>query len=714
MRYVRAAALCAVLGFSFIAAGCSGSGGGATPPVPLPDQATQGVSGSTLGTMSTTVSPPSSGSYNLHVQGKIVAIKSATEFQIQGGAGVGYLNVYTNGSTVDHYNGLALKVGNYADIYGNGSVSTYLTATQITLSTSSDFTSGTATSSTTSSSAYDLHVTGQIVAVKSSTEFQINGGSGVGYLNVYTSGSTSISGGLPKVGYYADVYGNGSVATYVKAIQVTISSSSSFTSSPPTGTTPAPSAGSYNLHVQGNIVAVKSSTEFQINGGSGVGYLNVYTTSSTVTSGSAKVGENANVYGNGSVATYVTATQVTFGSTSSGSTPTSTPPPSTTPTAGVPSHVMTAAVVWGYGGVPTSVSISSVKPYVTWVQTDPSYASQMRANGLKVDVYENFWRNYSSDNPSVGYTDLRPGGAHAAAEARNCSGTAIHDPTYGGGYEADARSSYAAGHAAVFTNYRLQEYGSNYDAVFSDDTGAMGGISLPCGWSQSTYQSAVNSVDASLKVPMFINALGAASNPVNQVGYTNASNVIGAMCEICLSANNGSSDYVQTGTYWQGIENAAIQMVEKHKIFWDYARAIGYPQSELGLRTYVYASFLLTYDPSYSMLQEALKSSHGFSVMPETGLVPEDPVTTASTVTGYQRSGGAYMREFGACYYRGVNKGRCAVVVNPTGSTITVPTTAYSHSIVLSGAGVLDGGTVSFSGSRPSSLAPSQAAILFP
>ena len=72
------------------------------------------------------------------------------------------------------------------------------------------------------------------------------------------------------------------------------------------------------------------------------------------------------------------------------------------------------------------------------------------------------------------------------------------------------------------------------------------------------------------------------------------------------------------------------------------------------------------------------------------------------------------MREFGACYYRGVNKGKCAVVVNPGTSTVTVPTTAYSHSLTLSGGGVLDGGSVGFSGSRPSSLAPGSGAILLP
>lgn len=626
MRYVRAAALCGVLGVSIIAAGCGGHGGGATPPLPAADQA---APGSTMGTMSTTSATPAPGSYNLHVHGQIVAIKSATEFQINGGSGVGYLNVYTTSSTVDYYNGLAPKVGYYADVYGNGSVATYVTATQVTLSTSSTFTT---TATTTTSLA-----------------------------------------------------------------------------------TPAP--GSYTIHVHGPIVAIKSSTEFQINGGSGVGYLNVYTTSTTVKNGlTPAVGDYVDVYGTGSTSTYATATWTNVTSTSSSSTPTPTPTATVAPSTSVPAHVMTAAIVWAYGGVPTSVSLSSVKPYVSWVQTSPSYAAQMRSNGIKVDIYENFWRNYSSDNPSVGYTDLKPGGAHAPAEAKTCTGTVIYDSTYGGGYEADARSSYGAGHAQAFNNYRLSEYGSNYDAVFSDDTGAMGGLPLPCNWSLSSYQSATNSVHASLKVPVFVNTLGAGGNPQNQVGYvTGASNVIGGMCELCLAAHNSSgSDIVQTGTYWQEIENAAITLVADHKIFWDYARATGNPSSETALRTYIYASFLLSYSPSYSMLQEAFQSSYGFPVMPETGFVAMSPTTTATSVSGYATSTGAYMRQFGACYYRGSYKGKCAVVVNPTGSSVSVPTTAYSHSLGLVGGGVLDGGYATFGNGRPSSLAPGQATILLP
>ena len=156
-------------------------------------------------------------------------------------------------------------------------------------------------------------------------------------------------------------------------------------------------------------------------------------------------------------------------------------------------------------------------------------------------------------------------------------------------------------------------------------------------------------------------------------------------------------------------------MVSRQKIFWEYARAIGSASSETALRKYIYASFLLTYSPNYAMLQEIFATPSKFEVMPETGLVPMNPVTTSTNVGSYLRSGGAYMREFGACYYRGVNEGRCAVVVNNSNSaTVSVPTTAYAHSMVLTGNGVLDGGSVSFAGARTTQLGPTTGAVLFP
>jgi hypothetical protein len=380
---------------------------------------------------------------------------------------------------------------------------------------------------------------------------------------------------------------------------------------------------------------------------------------------------------------------------------------------------MNGNFIYGYAGTPSSVPLSSIRQWTTWAFTDSSHASALRASGIKVAIYVNFWRNHKTDNPITSYTDLAPGGAHASAEAKNCSGSAIWDTTYGGGYAADARKTSAAlGHADYIISGKKKQYGSNWDAMFADEVDTFNGMTSPCGYSTATYPNAVNTVHSETGTRMWVNALGKKLDPYI-TNVTNPSNVIGAMCELCYGLNLRGVDTVDTAhdNIWQWIENAEINTVAKHKIFWDYARLAGYPQTETKQRTYAYASFLLSYDPNYAMYETALKTNSGYPVMPETGLVPMSPLTTASNVSGYLRTGGAYMREFGACYYRGAAHGACAVVVNPNpGTSVSLPSTVtskYYHSMVLSGSGVLDGGSVSFSGGRVTSLAPATAAILF-
>jgi hypothetical protein len=70
------------------------------------------------------------------------------------------------------------------------------------------------------------------------------------------------------------------------------------------------------------------------------------------------------------------------------------------------------------------------------------------------------------------------------------------------------------------------------------------------------------------------------------------------------------------------------------------------------------------------------------------------------------------MREFANCYYRGTRVGSCAVVVNPSGSTVSIPANSYTRSMTLAGGGVLDGGSASFGAAAVTSLGPNSGAIL--
>ncbi len=525
-------------------------------------------------------------------------------------------------------------------------------------------------------------VQGQVAALQSGG-FQIQTNAGLVSIIPTPTTSRFYNQLYPAVGEYAIVTATGSPAAPVPILI------GLFPSPPPTGTTVIGTV----MSEQPYGVAIKLDTTGK--------YIPLAFSTSTALQGFVARGTHITATGAGTVGAMF---------------PTTVTPTSRPLNVNVPNHVMTATVFWGYGGVPTSVPIAAAAPWLTWVQTSPQYAAAIRAAGIKVDSYVNFWRNYSIENPPIGYNDLKPGGMHADAEAKTCGGTAIEDPTYGGGYEADARSADAVPHAQILANYRKQQYGDNMDALFADDTGAMGGISLPCNWSLSSYQAATGNVLASLAMPTFINAIGASADPVGQVGYTSAPNVIGAMCEICYAAYSKAkgSDIPHTDQRWINIENAEIATIQRQKIFWAYPRSVGDASAETALRSYAYASFLLTYDPQYAMFQEIFKTPSGFPIFPEVAMVPMNPLSTATAVSGYQRAGGAYMREYSACYYSGVNKGPCAVVINPSSKVAApLPTTAYTHSMALSGYGVLDGGTASFDGSVPSTLAPQTGMVLF-
>ncbi len=131
MRYVRAAALLAVLGSFTFTAGCQGGSGGATPPVPIQDPASinslpaegpQTDTGSpAIGTLSSTTAPEDSTITNslksFIIRGPIVALKSGG-FQMHGATG--YVNIYPTSSTGRFYNRLTPVPGRYAIVTATG------------------------------------------------------------------------------------------------------------------------------------------------------------------------------------------------------------------------------------------------------------------------------------------------------------------------------------------------------------------------------------------------------------------------------------------------------------------------------------------------------------------------------------------------------------------------------------------------------------------
>lgn len=188
--------------------------------------------------------------------------------------------------------------------------------------------------------------------------------------------------------------------------------------------------------------------------------------------------------------------------------------------------------------------------------------------------------------------------------------------------------------------------------------------------------------------------------------------VMGQMFEGCFS--NGDGAYLYTDANGQQFEREVDGLldVQHHRKL-----ALCMPTgsaTDIAKRTYAYASFLLAYDPQYSVYGMNQNGSDGDSLYPETQLVPTAPLTTATEVAQL-RSGGAYVREFGACAIAGTPVGACAAIVNSsptTPATLPALSQSYAHTVALDTASIYHGGKANLTAGVPAVLAPQSAVLL--
>lgn len=214
--------------------------------------------------------------------------------------------------------------------------------------------------------------------------------------------------------------------------------------------------------------------------------------------------------------------------------------------------------------------------------------------------------------------------------------------------------------------------------------------------------------------PVVINTLAGHPPEIpGKVAGVRGKNIVGAMFEACF--NN---------RYWESAEISQVQTIALLKAqrkppgpgFWCYLNGTSADAaSAIPQRLFAYASFLLTYDPQYSVFQESFSTKPStFKVMPETQFVPLDPVTAPNDIAQLRDSSGAYVREYRYCYYKRTLLGGCKIVVNPGDAPVAVSPGGYRHSMTLSGGGILDGGQVQFTADAPSTLNGKSGAILVP
>ncbi len=466
----------------------------------------------------------------------------------------------------------------------------------------------------------------------------------------------------------------------------------------PSAASPAPQP-SGTVAVAGPIVGVDGGT-INLNGGPNCGYVNVSYNSSTTIAANGNAlapGTYAKVYGSGSCATSFAARAIAL---------TSDPAPPATPSPGQSSisqtHVLTGDYLGGTAGT-HSVSWSSAAAVLSWAEVSIQDATAISAASIKTMEYVDPFEQAASD-PLYS--------ADESTFSHDCSGNRVYVPYGPGQWLMNPASSSLA---SLMNSWQdAQEEQGHIDAFFYDNIDDLYGVpTLPCNMTQSLWDTQNSAFIGTSGHPVVFNGYAINSDSAQLI---NAPNVIGAMVEECYGRKSQPTPPYTSDSFWVTNEDLELAAGAAGKLYFCYNTPTTDASESIPLREYIYASFLIGYNPSSSILWEYFWTPSGLHVFPEVKLVPMDPLVPApSSVTALQ-SGGVYVREYGECYLAGASIGRCAAVVNSSSSSsYDMPSLAqaYAHTMALSGYGALDGGTISATGPPPpSSLPPDTGVVL--
>lgn len=698
-RNLNAAHFYACLSLASMLAACSGQQNGSSLIPPANMRTQTGVAHRTK----------TRAAANAALVGKIVArINGGFTIQVIAGCGTdtGKLHVYKNASTT--MSGPSPAVNLYAQVTpASGTCSTSVTASAIAISTTIPTAAPSASpsappspnpatspsaaptlapSSAPSGSPIPAQTTTAVrstIASLFSGGFLLNPSNGNGYMHVYTNAGTIYNSGAPKVGLYVQVAGNGPLTNF-------------------TGTYATFSAAApVSITVSGTATSA-TSYGFTLNAGTSTPAVPVVMTAQTVVGGSPLVaGSTVKVTGLGALSSSIIAQQIVV----------SAPVAAATPTPGPISqkHLLTADYLGSPYGT-TTVAWSTAAQYLSWAQVTTANANAVSSAGIKTQYYSD--PNTTANDGDPLYSPIE------AAFAHDCNGNRI-SWAYDNVTMYQMQINYASLLTAFTNLITTASSGAHFDAIFEDEAGPLTGYNrpaLPCNYSDATWLAYGQALNQLSSVPVIFNGLSSLNgeSPSLSIGLLNSSNTIGGNYEHCYS---DASPVKETGWLWQAVENTELQVSAKNKIFECQTRNLSAANTETDARLYALASFLLTYNPSTSILWEQYATPSGLHVLPESQLVLLAPkVAAPSSISGLAQTGGAYGREYGQCYYAGQFVGPCAVVVNPDpAAPHAFPFPQYTHTLQISGSGVLDGGTVATNGPAPPlNLAAGEAAIVFP
>ena len=658
----------ALLVIATVLAACSGGGAG-----------TQTTGGSFLPTSHSALSAAAT-TGGLQTSGTIQSMNAAG-FLLQTGSPHGLIDIHVTSSTT--ITGAKPFAGELVSVSGTGSWATNISAATVAQGAVSDVDPFPAPSGLVSTS-------GTIDGTRTTGGWTLQQAYPSGKLPIYQGANATVINGPIATGSYVTITGTGSVHASVTGLLITVG-------------TAAPST----VTAKGTIVG-QTPYGFTLDVDSAHAAVPIALNKSVVIAGGVLApGSQATVTGPGSISSAITPVQVVVVN------PTPTPAPNQTPspTPGPISqkHVLTSDYLGGYYGT-SSIAWSAAAPYLNWASTNQADANAISAAGIKTMYYTNPNRILSTDPM---YT------SNESEYAHDCSGDRV-TIAFNGNTEYVTNPEWS-GLPALFASTIKGKIGSaHFDALFADNSGSLNGVqgisAMPCGYSDTAWIAGEASVFADAPAPIIFNGLsGFNGNGLSlTIPLTTDANDIGGTFEHCFS-DDAQPEY---GNWvWVNTENTQLQVTAGNRIFLCMAVNSGTASSSNAARMYTLASFLMTYDPAYSVLWESFATPSGFHVLPETAIVPLDPVVAQpSDVSALQISGGAYGREYRHCYIAGKFVGPCAIAVNPDEVlSHPFPFPQYTHTLVLNGNDVLEGGTIATNGpAAPTEMPPLGSAIVFP
>lgn len=340
-------------------------------------------------------------------------------------------------------------------------------------------------------------------------------------------------------------------------------------------------------------------------------------------------------------------------------------------------------------------------PWLTWAWSTAGEAPALKAAGIKTMLYTNPNRQ-------------APGGpmytSDEATFAHDCKAHRIQFPLHNDIYLMQPSSLHLENLWQAVAKANPQ-----FDAYFDDTAGVVSNAtSMPCNFNENTWMSEINALNNGFGRHIVYNGLGnLGANMSIAPSFLLNPSTMGGMLEGCYSAYDTRNPKPHTYV-WQTHENTEIKMAAAGKLF--ICRGLNQQAAaqQISARLYLVASFLLTYDLSNSILNEKFTTRSNFDEEPESELVPAAALkTTPSTIAALRLSSGVYGREYNVCYLRGQSVGPCAVTVNSDLAAEKYPWgTKYRHTLVLSGGGIIDGGTVSTGGPAPPAFVGAMTGVI--